>query len=168
MKGKKLAQQAVLAAAALGIFVLEAQLPASPIPGIKLGLANIVTLFALYVLGRREALQILAVRILLGAVCTGRFGAVFYSAAGGFLAWLTAAGLRNVLERKQIWISGCLSAIAHCVGQMAVAVMVSGTSGTLVFLPVMIICAVFTGMFTGLCTQVLVNRGEKLWKTFLS
>lgn len=168
MKGKRIALQAVLAAVALGIYVLEAQIPASPIPGIKLGLANIVTLFALFVIGRREALEILTVRIFLGAVCSGHFASVFYSAAGGLLSWLAAAGLRNVLEQKQIWISGLLCAIAHCVGQMIVAVLVSGTDGTLVFLPVMVICAVFTGLFTGLCTQVLVNRGEKLWKTFLN
>ena len=168
MKTGKLTQMALLTAIALTIFMVEAQIPALvPIPGIKLGLSNIVTVFAVFVLGGREAAAILFARIFLGAVFSGQFSTFFYSAAGGLLAWLTAIGLKRVLTKKQIWVAGCLGAVAHSVGQMAVAVLLTGTPGLLIYLPVMILCGIVTGLFTGLCAQLLVNRGKDLWKTFL-
>ena len=168
MKTKKLTRMALLTAIALTIFMVEAQIPALvPIPGIKLGLSNIVTVFAVFLLGGKEAAAILFVRIFLGAVFSGQFSTVFYSAAGGFLALLTALLLRYVLTGKQIWVAGCLGAIAHSIGQMLVAVLLTGTPGLLIYLPVMILCSVVTGLFTGLCAQILLNRGEEFWKTFL-
>ena len=159
---------ALLTAIALTIFLVEAQIPALvPIPGIKLGLSTIVTVFAVFLLGGKEAAAILFVRIFLGAIFSGQFGTIFYSAAGGLLAWLTAIGLKQVLTEKQIWVAGCLGAIAHSIGQMIVAVLLTGTPGLVIYLPVMILCGVITGLFTGLCAQLLLNRGNDLWKTFL-
>lgn len=166
MKTRKLTQMALLSAIALTIFVVEAQLPALvPIPGIKLGLANIVTVFAVFTLGSWEAALILAVRIFLGAVFAGNFSTIFYSVAGGALAILSAIVLRRVLKKHQLWVAGTVGAIAHSVGQMAMAVLLTGTPGLTIYLPVMILCSIFTGTFTGLCAQVLVNRGKDLWKT---
>ncbi len=166
MKVKKLTKMALLAAIALTIFVVEAQIPALvPIPGIKLGLANIVTVFAVFALGSWEAALILAVRIFLGAVFAGNFSTIFYSLAGGALAILAAVLLKRLLTPRQFWVAGTLGAIAHSIGQMAMAVLLTGTSGLLVYLPVMVLCSILTGTFTGLCAQVLLNRGEKLWKT---
>ena len=168
MKTRKLVLLALLTAIALTVFMVEAQLPAPvPIPGIKLGLSNIVTVFAVFLLGGKEAAAILFIRIFLGAVFSGQFSTIFYSAAGGALAWLTAAGLKHILTNKQIWVAGCLGAIAHSIGQMLVAVLLTGTPGLVIYLPVMILCSVLTGLFTGLCAQLLLNRGDKLWKTFL-
>ena len=168
MKTRKLTLMALLTAIALTIFLVEAQIPALvPIPGIKLGLSNIVTVFAVFLLGGKEAVAILFVRIFLGAIFSGQFGTIFYSAAGGGLAWVTAVGLRMVLTKKQIWVAGCLSAIAHSIGQMIVAVLLTGTPSLTVYLPVMILCSCVTGLFTGLCAQLLLNRGDNLWKTFL-
>ena len=159
---------ALLTAIALTIFLVEAQIPALvPIPGIKLGLSNVVTVFAVFLLGGKEAAAILFVRIFLGAIFSGQFGTIFYSAAGGLLAWLTAIGLKQVLTKKQIWVAGCLGAIAHSIGQMIVAVLLTGTPGLVIYLPIMILCSVMTGLFTGLCAQLLVNRGNDLWKTIL-
>ncbi len=168
MKIGKLTRMALLTAIALTIFMIEAQIPALvPIPGIKLGLSNIVTVFAVFVLGGKEAAAILFARIFLGAIFSGQFSTIFYSAAGGLLAWLTAVGLKRVLTPKQIWVAGCLGAIAHAIGQMIVAVLLTGTPGLIIYLPVMILCAVVTGLFTGLCAQLLIDRGDKLWKTYL-
>lgn len=168
MNTRKLTTMALLSAVALTIFIVEAQIPALvPIPGIKLGLSNIVTVFAVFVLGGKEAAAILFARIFLGAIFSGQFSTIFYSAAGGLLAWLTAVGLKRVLTPKQIWVAGCLGAIAHAIGQMVVAVLLTGTPGLIIYLPVMILCAVVTGLFTGLCAQLLIDRGDKLWKTYL-
>ena len=103
-KTKKLALMAVLTAIALTIFMLEAQLPAPvPIPGVKLGLANIVTLTAMLILGRREAGAILAARIVMGAVFAGNPSAMLYSAAGGVLAYAAMCLLVGVVPEKRLW-----------------------------------------------------------------
>ena len=167
MRTRKATTLALLSAIALTIFFLEAQIPALvPVPGVKLGLANIVTMFAVFVLGAKDGAVILLVRVFLGAVFSGNFGSIFYSAAGGALAILTTIGLKFVLQESQIWIAGCLSAVAHSVGQMIVAFLIAGTPSLLIYLPIMIVCSVITGAFTGLCVQLLVKRGKKRWKTF--
>ena len=77
MKARKLTQMAMLTAIALTIFMIEAQIPAPvPIPGIKLGLANIVTVFAVFAMGPKEAATILFCRIFLGAVFAGNFSTI--------------------------------------------------------------------------------------------
>lgn len=165
---KKITQMAMLTAIALTIFMIEAQIPALvPIPGVKLGLANIVTVFAVFALGPKEAVMILFVRIFLGAVFAGNFSTILYSGAGGLLAILVTIGLRKILTHQQLWVAGAIGAIFHSIGQMAVAVAVTGTPGLLVYLPMMILCSIITGLFTGLCAQLLLNRGKNLWKTFL-
>ena len=160
MKTKKLTLLALLAAIALTIFMIEAQIPSPvPIPGVKLGLANIVTVFTVFVLGPKEGAAVLAVRVFLGAVFAGNFSTILYSAAGGVCAIGVTIALRKILTKKQLWVAGCLGAVAHSVGQMAMA----GTVSLAVYLPVMIVISILTGLFTGLCAQFLVNR-EKLWK----
>ena len=166
MKIRKLTTLSMLTAIALTIFMVEAQIPALvPIPGVKLGLANIVTVFAVFAMGPGEAAAILFVRIFLGAVFAGNFSTIFYSAAGGALAILVTIGLRRILTPKQLWVAGSLGAVAHSIGQMAMAVLITGTPGLLAYLPIMIVCSIITGVFTGLCAQLLMNRGKDLWKT---
>ena len=166
MKTKKLALMGLLSGIALIIFVVEAQIPALvPIPGIKLGMSNIVTVFAVFTIGSWEAALILAVRIFLGAVFAGNFSTIFYSAAGGALAIGATILLKKLLKKDQLWVAGCIGAVAHSVGQMAAAIVITETPGLLVYLPVMVVCSIVTGLFTGLCAQLLVNRGNNLWKT---
>ena len=89
MKTRKMVLLALLSAIALTIFMIEAQIPMPiPIPGIKLGLANIVTVFALYVLGPGQAMLILIGRCLLGAVFAGNMNALIFSLLGGVSAML--------------------------------------------------------------------------------
>ena len=166
MKVKKLTLLAMLSAIALTIFMVEAQIPpVVPLPGVKLGLANIVTVFAVFVLGPKEGGLVLAVRVFLGAVFAGNFSTIFYSAAGGACAiWVTIL-LRKILKENQLWVAGCVGAIAHSIGQMAMAIVISGTPGLAIYLPVMIAISIITGLFTGLCAQFLVNRGGNQWKT---
>lgn len=165
MKLRKLTYGALLTAVALIIFTVEAQIPpVVPIPGVKLGLSNIVTVFAVWSLGPGAACGILFCRIFLGAVFAGNFSTVFYSAAGGVLAIAVTIAYCKLCKNNPIWIAGCLGAVAHAIGQMAAAILLSGTPALIVYLPVMIVCALITGLFTGLCAQLLVKRGNKLWK----
>ncbi len=166
MKTRKLTQMAMLTAIALTIFMVEAQIPALiPVPGVKLGLSNIVTVFAVFAMGPGEAAAILFVRVFLGAVFAGNFSTIFYSAAGGALAILTTILLRKLLTKQQLWVAGIGGAIAHSIGQMAMAIAITQTLGLVGYLPMMILCSIVTGLFTGLCAQFLVNRGKDLWKT---
>ncbi len=165
MKTKKLTLLSLLSAIALTIFMVEAQIPALvPIPGIKLGLANIVTVFTVFAIGAKEGAAVLFVRVFLGAVFAGNFSTIFYSAAGGVCAIGVTIGLKKILTRKQLWVAGALGAIAHSIGQMAMAVAITQTLGLAAYLPVMVTVSILTGSFTGLCAQFLVNRG-KLWNT---
>ena len=167
MKIRKLALLGLLTAIALTIFMVEAQLPPIlPLPGVKLGLANIVTVFAVFVLGPKEGILVLGARIFLGAVFCGNFSTLIYSGAGGLCAILVTVGLRRILKPNQLWVAGCLGAMAHNMGQMAAAVTVTGTPALLYYLPALIGVGLITGLFTGLCAQFLVKRG-KLWKTIL-
>ena len=163
MKTKKLTLMALLTAIALTIFMIEAQIPpVVPLPGVKLGLSNIITVCAVFALGPREAASILFCRIFLGAVFAGTFSTIFYSAAGGACAILVTIGLKRLLTPKQLWVAGAFGAVAHSLGQMAVAVAMTGTPGLLLYLPVLMICSVITGTFTGLCAQLLVKRGKEI------
>ena len=163
MKTRKLTLLSLLSAIALTIFMVEAQIPPLlPIPGIKLGLANIVTVFAVFALGPKEGAAVLFVRVFLGAVFAGNFSTIFYSAAGGACAIGVTILLKKILTRKQLWIAGALGAIAHSIGQMAMAIALTRTPGLILYLPMMIAVSIVTGCFTGLCAQFLVNRSD-LW-----
>ena len=168
MKTKRIALLGLLTAIALTIFMIEAQIPAViPIPGVKLGLSNIVTVFAVFTLGPWDGVAVLACRIFLGAVFAGNFSTILYSAAGGFLSILVTMGLRKILKENQIWAAGCLGAIAHSVGQMIAAIAITRTPWLLIYLPVLVIISIFTGLFTGFCAQLLIKRGGTRWKTIL-
>ena len=155
---RKLALLAALAAVALTIFVAEAQIPpVVPVPGVKLGLANIVTLVAMSVLGRKEAGAVFVVRLILGSAFAGGF-----SAAGGAAAYLVMCLLIGVFPEKLMWVVSVLAALAHNAGQLAVALWVSGTVSMLVYAPALAAAGVVTGVFTGFGAMYLARAMKKL------
>ena len=120
---KQLTLCAVLTALALAFSYLENFFPLSlaiPIPGIKLGLANIVTVFALYALGPAQALLILTGRCLLGAVFAGNMNALIFSLLGGFSAMLVMISLSRC-RKLSIYGVSIGGAAAHNCGQIAAA-----------------------------------------------
>ena len=159
MRVRRLAQSALLAAVALTIFVLEAQIPLPlPVPGLKLGLCNIVTLFALCRLGRGWSLAIVLTRIVLGNLAMGQGMAMLYALAGGLLSFLVMALIFRRLGQSLLWVTGAFGGIAHNLGQMTVAVLVTSTPALLAYLPVLLLCGILTGAFTGLCARLLCER----------
>ena len=152
MRVKRLTRCALLTAIALAIFVLEAQIPIPfPVPGMKLGLSNIITLFALFSFGWKDALAIVVIRILLGNLASGQVMALLYSLGGGLLSFAGMALLCRILTAKQVWAAGAAGGLLHNLGQMAVALAVTRTPGLL-------LCGLVTGLFTGLCAQLLLRR----------
>ena len=166
---KQLTLCAVLTAMALALSYLENFFPLSlaiPIPGIKLGLANIVTLSALYALGPGQALLILAARCLLVAVFAGNLNALIFSLLGGVTAMLVMIGLSRVRALSVYGVS-VGGAAAHSCGQVAAAVVTLGNGAPLYYLPVLLAASILTGALTGLVASCLFRAlgHTKLMKT---
>ena len=154
---KQLTLCAVLTAMALALSYLENFFPLSlaiPIPGVKLGLANIVTVFALYVLGPGQAMLILLARCLLGAVFAGNMNALIFSLLGGVSAMLVMI-LLSRSRRLSVYGVSVGGAAAHNCGQVAAAVLTLGNTAPLYYLPVLLGVSLFTGALTGLVTACL-------------
>ena len=158
-KIKRLALASLLAAVALIVWYIEAQIPSlTPVPGIKLGLSNIVTLFALYCLGPLFATAVLIVRIFLGSLMTGQMTALFYSLLGGLPAFGLAVILYRRFPVKHIWVVSILMAIVHNTGQLATAIRITETPALIAYYPLLIVSAIVTGAFTGLAAQFLLLK----------
>lgn len=163
MNAKKLTTMAMLTAISMIVFLIEAQIPLPiAIPGVKLGVANVITLFAIWTLGRREAGAILLVRIVLGNLIVGNVMGMLYSLAGGVLCWVIMCLLKPLVSRRHIWIMSIFGALGHNAGQLAVAVFVSGTPSIAFYAPVLILAGMITGFFTGQCAQLVLNHMDKI------
>lgn len=156
---RRMSRNALLAGLALAIYTIELQLPAlSPVPGLKLGLSNIITVYAVFALSPGDAFMILLARILLGTFVSGNISALMYSAAGGVMCFLAMLALRYVLTERQIWIASVIGAIAHNLGQLVTAVIITRTPALFAYFPILTAGGMLAGAFTGLCGQLLARR----------
>ena len=156
---KKMILSSMLITNALTIFIIEAQLPPIvPIPGIKLGLANVVTLFAIYLLGYKEAAKIHILRIVLGSTFTGQTVSFMYSISGGICCLLIMMLCRKFISKDFIWLVGIFSAIAHIVGQLAVAMLVLGTISVLYYAPIVLLSSIITGFFYRIMCSIFIEK----------
>ena len=163
MNARRLTRLALLTGIALTIFVVEAQLPPlAPIPGIKPGLANIVTVWALFTLGPLDALLILLARILLASMYAGQVMALLYSLCGGLLSYAVSLAARRLVSDRQLWAVSILGGIAHNVGQLLAATAVLGTGAVWYYAPVLGISGLLAGAFTGAAAQFLYNRLQNI------
>lgn len=158
MKAKEITLCAVLTALALALSYTEQFIPLQlliPLPGIKLGLANIVTLVALYLLRTKYAFWILLARCFFGAVFGGGITALLFSLCGGIFA-LGVMALARKLPFLSIYGVSILGAAAHNVGQILAAMALMHSIYIGAYLPYLLIVAVFTGLLTGAaCAGVL-------------
>ena len=162
MKTKRLTELSLLTAAALIIFIVELQIPNPfPIPGIKLGLANIITVYAVYHYRAWEVAAIVTVRLLLGAVFSRNYFALLYSAAGSLLCLVGMLLLRRVIDERHIWMASVLGAVLHNTGQMAAALLVMRTPQLIAYYPFLLVSGCLAGAFTGLCAQFITARFAK-------
>ena len=160
---RKLTTCALFAAIALTIWVVESLLPPlTPIPGIKPGLANIVTVFAVYYLGAPYAAGVLAVRLVLGALLTGQVSALLYGGPAGIAALLLSILLKRALAEDYIWVNSALSAVLHNTVQILIAWAVTHTAAILLYLPLLVIAGIVAGSFTGLCARFSLKALRKM------
>ena len=155
-KLQKLTLAALLTAAGLVVFVIEAQLPPlTAIPGIKPGLSNVFTMLTLFWVGPGWALGTMFVRVSLGSLLTGQTMAFFYSLSGGFAAFLVMWALRKPLGEQKLWVLSAFGAMGHNLGQMAAAVITLGNTMVLGYLPFLLAVSLFTGTLTGFVSALL-------------
>jgi heptaprenyl diphosphate synthase len=158
-KTKRLTLLSLLTAMALALHVLEALLPPlTAIPGVKPGLANIMTLVTMALLGPGDALAVLLARVVLGSLIAGQVTAIGYSLAGGLPAYALLLALYRRFPRRQLWVLSVLCAIVHNLGQIALAVLVTGTAAIVWYLPVLLISGILAGAFTGALAQLVLSR----------
>ncbi len=163
---KKIAQGGLLVAVALVLSLIEKMFPLQaviPIPGIKLGLANVVTLFALTVLGTRQAVVIVLCRVTLAAIFMGSITGFLFSLFGGLLALFA---MRGLLVREGTWFSlvgvSIGGAAAHNIGQICAAMLTLGTVDVAGYLPLLLLSAIPMGFVTGLTASAVLGHLKKI------
>lgn len=156
---KKLTHLALLTAIALVLFVVEAQLPPLiPVPGVKLGLSNIITLVTLMLYGARDTFLVLLTRILLGSFFCAQLITLFFSLAGGLLCFALCICLYHRFSLKSLWLLSILGACTHNIGQILVAILITGTTDILWYLPILLLSGILTGAFTGLVARYFLEH----------
>ena len=154
MRLKRLTTLALFAVIALTIFVAESCIPVPvPLPGIKLGLSNIVTLFLLLNYKPADAFYVLLVRIVLSSLFTGGALYLLYSICGGLFCFSVMCLIHRFLQGKYIFITSIFGALFHNIGQLLAACVITGTLGVFSYLPFLIVSGTVTGLFTGLCAH---------------
>ena len=161
MKVQKMALLGVLTAGAIVIAILESFIPSVGIPGVKLGLANIVILIILYELGIVEAIVVNLLRVLVVGLVRGTFLSM------GFLMSLTGAVLSLgimilfylLIKKFSIIGVSVIGSIFHVTGQTLIAMLFLGTAYIFLYLPIIAISAIITGVFVGVVAKLIIKTG---------
>lgn len=162
MKTRKLTFMSMLLVLAIIIFTVESQLPPiAPIPGIKLGLANVINLIAMYMLGRRESFIILVLRIVISSIFAGKFTGFMYSISGGIMCFLFMSVMSLFIKENRMWVVSVFGAIGHNIGQIVIACFIMGTFQIIWYLPILMISGIITGTFTGIAAQTALKHMRK-------
>ena len=147
-----IARLGLLTAVALVLGYVEHLIPVTAIPGIKLGLANTVLLYALYLLDVPSAILLMILKVGLGGLFYGGFAAMLYSLAGGVLSLFVMILVKKARGVSVIGVSVC-GATAHNIGQILIACFVVGVRAALAYLPVLLVAAAITGALTGIIAK---------------
>ena len=156
-KTKRLVLLAMLTAVAMILSYVESLLPSVGIPGVKMGLANIAVIFALFRFGWKEAAALSLVRVLLVSLLFGSVGAMLYSLAGAVLSLAVMELLRRIARFTAVGIS-VAGGVAHNAGQILMAMLILQTKQLLVYLPVLAVSGIAGGVLTGLAAALLIRR----------
>lgn len=156
-KTKRLVLLAMLTAVAMILSYVESLLPSVGIPGVKMGLANIAVIFALFRFGWKEAAALSLVRVVLVSLLFGSVGAMLYSLAGAVLSLALMALLRRIDRFSTVGIS-VAGGVAHNAGQILMAMLILQTKQLLGYLPVLAVSGIAGGVLTGLAAALLIRR----------
>lgn len=157
-KNRKLVFISLLVAQAIVLNIIERMIPVPFItPGAKLGLANIVTVVAIYMLSFKETLAIVILRIILASLLAGTGFGFFYSLAGGILSLLAMYTVYK-LGKDSVSIIGVsiIGGVFHNIGQIIVAALVVQNINIAAYLPVLLVAGIGTGIFVGITAKQLI------------
>lgn len=160
-KAKKIALFGMMVALAFTFSYFESLIPFNfSIPGVKLGLANLVVVIALYIMKPSEAFAIAIIRILLSGLTFGNVYSLAYSLCGGILSF----AVMYLVKRTKLSVIGVsmLGGICHNIGQIIVAAIVMGTARIAYYLPVLLIAGLITGLLLGIISKLVIDRFEKV------
>lgn len=161
-KSKRIAYFALNVALAFVLSYLESLVPINiGVPGIKLGLANLVVVTALYTLPKSDAFFISMVRIVLSGLTFGGVFSLVYSFAGGILAFAVMLCAKKIRGVSVVGVS-VLGAAVHNVGQILAAAVVMKNFGIFYYLPVLLIAGGITGLAIGLLSRIIISRISKI------
>jgi heptaprenyl diphosphate synthase len=161
MSVKKITLLAMYLTMALIIFTLEAQIPPIvPIPGVKLGLANVIILVVIMTCGKKDAFIVLVLRIIMASIFSGQVVGFMYSLCGGIVSFAVMSIAACLIKRDKLWVISVLGAIAHNIGQIAVAIFITGTWQIAGYFSILFVSAIITGFFTGVSAQLILKRAE--------
>lgn len=155
---KKLSYMSVFTAFAVILSYIEVLIPFNfGIPGMKLGLANLAIVLAIYYIGAKEALLINIIRIVIIGLLFGNVFSILFSLAGGLFSFLLMyickkTGLFNIITISAV------GGVSHNVGQLVVASFVVKTYGILYYIPVLIITGLITGILIGIVASIIRNK----------
>lgn len=162
---KRIAYLGVFTALAFVFSYIEFLLPLNfGVPGIKLGLANLVVIVALYMINVRAACLLSFVRILLTGLTFGNLASMIYSLAGGILSLVIMILAKRVNVFSVTGVS-VLGGVSHNVGQIIIAILVVETKSLLYYLPVLIISGTVTGALIGILASILIRHLNKAKET---
>ena len=158
MKTRKLTVMALTTAVAMILSFVESQIPAFvAVPGVKIGLANIAVVFALYRLGWKEAVVVSLVRVVLVSLLFGSIASLFYSLAGAALSLLGMGLLKKTGRCTEILVS-VTGGVLHNIGQIGMACLILETDALRYYLPFLLVSGIVAGIVVGLVSAVLVQR----------
>ena len=160
METRKVAQIGVLVALAMELSYVESLFPAFvAVPGVRIGLANIAVVFALYRLGFKEALGISLVRVVLSSMLFGSVLSMAYSASGAVLSLVMMAILKRTKLFGTVAVS-VVGGVSHNLGQIAVACLILQSRAIAYYIPILILSGIAAGVVIGLVSAVVLSRLE--------
>jgi len=161
MKSSKISTYGLLIALAFILSYIEALFPPPvPIPGIKLGLANLMVLVGLYTMGVKEAFVLSLIRIILVGLTFGNMSTMLFSLAGGILSWLVMSLLKQVKSFSLVGVS-VAGAVSHNIGQIITAIFVTENINIIYYLPFLLLSGLITGAVIGIIGALIIKRIKK-------
>lgn len=163
-KTKKLVLLSLLVAIAMILSYVENMIPIGfSYLGAKLGLANVISLIALYVFGFKEAITIVLIRTLLVDTLFGSMTRFMFSISGGILSVVAMYIIYKILKDKVSVIGvSVVGAVFHSIGQIVVAAFIVQNAKIAVLLPYLVILSTVTGVFVGIAAKFMLKRLEEI------
>ena len=158
MSSRKISNIAMLSALAIIFGYIESLFPASPIPGIKLGISNIVILIALYRMNFGSAFFIMLIKVLVTSLLFSGLNVFIYSFSGGVFSILIMHFSKPIFSKIGVSMEG---GVFHNIGQLLTASVMMQTSAVFVYTPYLLISGIIVGFVTGNVSSIILKRFDK-------